>query len=57
MYLGCTVEAGTHHVEMTYRTPGLRIGAMLSATGLLLLGALMAVLRRRGRENRRGQGW
>ena len=54
MYLGCTVEAGTHHVEMTYRTPGLRIGAMLSATGLLLLGALMAVLRRRGRENRRG---
>lgn len=51
MYLGCAIDAGTHHVELTYRTPGLRLGAMLSATGLLLLGALTAILRRKHREN------
>lgn len=45
MYLGCTIEEGTHHVEMTYRTPGLRIGATLSAVGLLLLGLPMTLLR------------
>lgn len=54
MYVGCTIEAGTHHVEMSYRTPGLLLGAILSVTGLLLLGILMAILHRKGRENHHG---
>jgi hypothetical protein len=40
------VPAGRHHVEWTYRTPGLRQGALLSALSLCVLTGLLFVGRR-----------
>jgi hypothetical protein len=47
---GVIVPAGTHTIEWSYRVPGLRTGAALSAVGLLALlgwGAAVAVASRR----------
>jgi hypothetical protein len=48
---GVAVGAGTHEVAWSYRVPGLRAGAAMSAVALLMLCALAAVLiaRRRTR--------
>jgi hypothetical protein len=48
---GVAVGAGRHEVTWTYRVPGLRAGAALSAVGLLVLAGLAGALivRRRGR--------
>lgn len=47
---GVAVDAGTHTVEWTYRVPGLRAGAALSGTALLLLIAAAARPRLRRRR-------
>ena len=39
------LEAGTHSIVMSYRTPGLRLGAALSLAALLLALALAAIRR------------
>lgn len=44
---GVALPAGAHHVEMTYRAPGLRLGAAISALALLAL-AVWAAIRRFG---------
>lgn len=40
---GVVVPAGAHAIEWTYRVPGLRAGAALSALALLAAGALAAI--------------
>jgi len=50
---GVAVGAGTHRVEWTYRVPGLRLGAALSALALLALVAAAGVLFARRRSGRR----
>lgn len=37
MYSGLALEAGKHTIELRYRTPGLRIGMMISVLGALVL--------------------
>ena len=37
-FVGAELGAGTHHIKLTYRTPGLRVGALLSAVGIVCLG-------------------
>jgi uncharacterized membrane protein YfhO len=50
---GVVVPAGTHEVEWTYRVPGLRAGAALSALGLLALLAWSGwIVTRRRRDAR-----
>jgi hypothetical protein len=50
---GVVVPAGEHEIVWSYRVPGLRLGALLSGVGLVLLvawaGALIARSRRRAR--------
>ncbi|MFL5816062.1 MAG: YfhO family protein [Conexibacter sp.] len=52
---GVAVESGTHTIEWSYRVPGLRAGAALSALALAVLTAmsLVAYRRRRGAMPRR----
>jgi uncharacterized membrane protein YfhO len=40
---GVVVPAGTHNVRWSYRVPGLRLGAVLSLLGLLVLAAWFAL--------------
>ena len=40
MYMGVALKAGTHHVELSYCTPGLKAGAAISAMALAALLAL-----------------
>lgn len=47
MYLGLMLEEGDHAVELTYCTPLLREGAMVSGAAALLLIALCAMKRKR----------
>lgn len=49
-FLGIPLSPGTHHVELTYRVPRLRQGAVLTALAALVVLALMAwpVKRRTG---------
>ncbi|HEX7289520.1 MAG TPA: YfhO family protein [Conexibacter sp.] len=47
---GVAVGAGTHEIAWTYRVPGLRAGAALSAAGLLLLAGLAGALLARRRR-------
>lgn len=46
MLAGVELDAGSHHVEFAYETPGLLPGALLSLLGIVLL-ALMAAAERR----------
>ncbi|HBF74546.1 MAG TPA: hypothetical protein DDW71_04745 [Lactobacillus sp.] len=39
-FIGATLPSGTHHIKLTYRTPGLKVGIWSSIVGVLL--ALMA---------------
>jgi hypothetical protein len=50
---GVVVPAGTHEVVWSYRVPGLRLGAALSAVGLLAWLAWAALLLRARRADRR----
>ena len=36
-FLGCSLSAGSHHIEIQYVAPGFRTGLLLSAASLLLL--------------------
>lgn len=47
---GVVVPAGVHEVVWRYRVPGLRLGALLSALGLLALAGWAAALRARARR-------
>jgi hypothetical protein len=47
---GVTADAGTHTIEWSYRVPGLRAGATLSAVALMALIALSLVAYRRRRS-------
>ncbi len=39
-FIGTTLTKGKHHVSFTYHLPGLKLGALLSALGLLLYASL-----------------
>lgn len=41
MYMGVELKAGEHHIEMHYVTPGLKFGAILSASALVVILALV----------------
>jgi hypothetical protein len=43
---GVAVSPGTHRVEMTYETPGLRLGLASSLLGIAICAALLAITRR-----------
>ena len=45
---GVQLSAGNHVVEFTYETPGLRMGAMMTLAGLILLVVLVVCERRFG---------
>lgn len=47
MYSGILLESGTHRIELHYRTPGLRMGLLLSAMGILLLLGILWTWRNR----------
>jgi hypothetical protein len=42
------LDAGAHRIEMSYRTPGLRLGAVVSLLAWLNWAVLLWILRRRG---------
>ena len=47
-YMGTVLESGENEIRLTYRTPGLRTGSLMSLAGLLLMaGALVLGSRRR----------
>ncbi|MCD7808382.1 MAG: YfhO family protein, partial [Erysipelotrichaceae bacterium] len=37
MYMGIMLDEGSHHVELKYETPGLKIGAIISCASLVIL--------------------
>lgn len=47
MYMGVQLDAGAHRVEWTYCTPGLKLGAVITAFAALLIAALWIFQRRR----------
>ena len=49
MYMGIPVSAGDHKIELTYTTPGLKIGIMISAAGWAAFVVLIIVMQRRKR--------
>ena len=49
------VPAGEHRVELTYKTPGLRVGLVLSAIGWLAIIALAIGSRWRRRQKPAGE--
>ena len=53
MYMALPLTAGTHHVALTYETPGLHTGAVVSLAALAVL-LMWAFAARRARKNRRG---
>ena len=40
------MPVGTHEVEIVYHAPGLKMGKVLSVTGLLLLAGMMVTVQR-----------
>lgn len=50
MYIGANVPAGVHSIDLTYETPGLRIGAIVSACAAALIIALWLLTRRAGKK-------
>ena len=53
LFRAVAVDAGEHAIRFRYRTPGLRVGALVSAIAwlsLLVLSAFLAALRRRSRR-------
>lgn len=49
MYMGIPVSAGDHKIELTYTTPGLKIGLVISAAGWAVFVVLIIVMQRRKR--------
>lgn len=47
MYMGVYLDAGTHQVEWTYCTPGLKVGAVISCAAALFAAALWLLQRHR----------
>ena len=45
-FLGVKMPDGTHEVEIVYHAPGLKMGKVLSVTGLLLLAGMMVTVQR-----------
>lgn len=41
MYMGLLLDAGSHEIELTYETPGLKAGVILSRIGFLLFIAII----------------
>lgn len=52
-FMGIKLDAGGHDIKLTYQTPGLGIGAVISLVGLVCFFALLVVLRKRKKENDR----
>ena len=52
MYMGLELREGAHAIELSYVTPGLRAGAVLSALGLILTAAFGVLRRRRGKAGK-----
>ena len=48
--MGIPLEAGEHHIELNFMTPGLKVGVVCSGVGFLLFLALVIY------ENRRKRG-
>ncbi len=46
-FMGIKLASGIHDVKLTYQTPGLTIGAVVSLLGLLCFGVVLFVLRKR----------
>ena len=51
-YMGLLLEAGEHEIQLIYRTPGLKAGALASAAAILIWILLALVRRRRKRSCR-----
>ncbi len=51
MYMGAALTAGSHTIELSYRTPGLKAGMIISA-GASALWLALYLYRRRNRRNR-----
>ena len=49
MYIGACLSRGGHEIELVYETPGLRLGAVLTAAGVVLF-VLVCVCRRRAEK-------
>lgn len=49
MYMGIPVSAGDHKIELTYTTPGVKIGLVISAAGWAVFVVLIIVMQRRKR--------
>lgn len=49
-FMGIRLDAGTHDIKLTYQTPGLVIGAVISLVGLVCFFVLLFVLRRNKKE-------
>lgn len=45
-FMGIRLDAGTHDIKLTYQTPGLVIGAVISLVGLVCFFVLLFVLRK-----------
>ena len=46
-FLAAAVPAGDHELRLTYRTPGLRLGACVSAAALVALAVCIVMERRK----------
>ncbi len=46
-FMAVPVEAGENIITFSYETPGLRVGALVSLTGVILLGAYLLICRRK----------
>lgn len=47
MYTGIQLEAGEHRIELTYRRPGIKLGAAVSGISILVFAALIWLQRKR----------
>lgn len=53
-FLAAAVPAGDHELRLTYRTPGLRLGACVSAAALVALAVCIVMERRKSGKQERG---
>ena len=49
MYIGACLSRGKHEIEFVYETPGLRLGAVLTAAGIVSF-VLVCICRRRAEK-------
>ncbi len=50
-YMAVALTEGNHEIVLTYETPGLRAGAIISAVSLIVLGVLLIAVKRRKTVN------